>query len=610
MLAPSSTPPFTPVRATHGPALVLLVEDDRLSQRIVAKIFAKAGHTLVVADSVAAGLDALRQNPFFDLLIVDNHLGTDMGWTLLAEIRRRSYLSDLPVVTYTESRDREVVVRYAELGVQAFHLKPYRSEVLLAELNQAIGSGRRARVVEDPTAVCERLDLTAEDYAGMLSSGATQLEQDCQTIRRLLLSESDPRLGAAVRSICQRLPQLGYPIAATLGRQADLELRKGDYSSCSESLAGLDAIASHVRARATALLEMPGAILQADASSDADVTLSGSRAGQNTPRSGAPSFIDDILAQPIGILGGHVQRLCLSPLFQDGIMPSMALGWRHHAAVKPWFESLLWLDQAESHSPEVVINRLSCLGGYEPVLRHILRRTGAALREDASDWPALVNSIGVPKSAIYAVAGRLGRSTGSPTLDLRSLHLQAITLLLLNFEIGRFFRLTNPHRLAAAGLVRHLGLQTLAASDPLSTSLALAYATHSGDPRLAEREVLGLTFGEAGTRWLVAAGASRLYQDISADYSEADENMMTLLVVRLAEQLIAAVRHPDPTALTHATEALVHPQNEILTSLKALGASLPMETADGVEMLLSLAKSAARIAQEIMHPASGATSAP
>lgn len=90
MLAPFSTPPFTPVRATHGPALVLLVEDDRLSQRIVAKIFAKAGHTLVVADTVAAGLDALRQNPFFDLVVVDNHLGTDMGWTLLAEIRRRS----------------------------------------------------------------------------------------------------------------------------------------------------------------------------------------------------------------------------------------------------------------------------------------------------------------------------------------------------------------------------------------------------------------------------------------------------------------------------------------------------------------------------------------
>lgn len=205
----TSTPPFIAARASHGPATVLLVEDDRLSQRIVSKIFTRAGHTVVLAESINDGLDALRQNPFFDLLVIDNHLGTDMGWNLVAEIRRRLYLSDLPVVTYTESRDREVVVRYAELGVQAFHLKPYRSEVLLAELAQAVANGRRARVVEDSAGVCARLELSAEDYAGMLSSGANQLEQDCQTIRRLLLAENDPRVGAAVRSICQRLPQLG-----------------------------------------------------------------------------------------------------------------------------------------------------------------------------------------------------------------------------------------------------------------------------------------------------------------------------------------------------------------------------------------------------------------
>lgn len=587
-----------PVSEKLPQSVILLVEDDRLSQRLVTKIFAE--HEVLVAETATDAMQLLRRNPHVDLAVVDYQLRGEHGSTFVAEVRRHAFCHDLPVIAYTGSRERDVVLRYAELRAQAFHLKPYRADVLLRELAQALAAGRRERLFEPTEAACRRMKLSPEEYAGLLNKGAALLEEDLQRVRQLLLAVNDPRLHTALQHIAHRLPQMGVRIAAILAREAERELTQGDFHACTQTLSVLDSVATLARRRALNLLSLGDSL----ADPSRALARAATRADQPVATQGVPFHLRPILSQPVGLLGAHVAGFTRTPLVIEDRFSPPAAGAFRLPAPEAWFDAIGKLERMDDASTESAIASLSEIPGFEPTMHQVLVRLEVARPHELGElrWNGIVQKLGVTKAMIFAAAGMLGRGPNKSPLALQRLRAHVVATMLLGFELGRFLRITHPQRVAAAAITREIGLWTLAACDPVALALVLARGVHHGDLGKAEQELLGVTSRVAGARWVRDAGLPALYQDAAADRIEHPDSGITLQLVRLAEELTIAFGSGDQGAPAACKKSLVRPDHAALAGLKALGVKPPVDRGEAADLMIALARSATGIADEIVNP--------
>ena len=162
-------------------AIVLIVEDDRVSQKILTKVLRNAGHEALTATNLMEAGTLLRQHILVDLVILDSQLGNEWGWDFLRELRMDPIFRGIPVVVYTAHTERSLLVRYVELGVQNLRVKPYRGEVVLEEVARALKTGWAAGLLENISEVCARLKVTPTDYCGLLNTAAPLIEQASRT---------------------------------------------------------------------------------------------------------------------------------------------------------------------------------------------------------------------------------------------------------------------------------------------------------------------------------------------------------------------------------------------------------------------------------------------
>lgn len=66
---------------------VLVIDDDALAGELTAAVLEELGHTTVLADSAAAGLDALAQQPPPGLIVCDLHMPGTSGLALFRQLR-------------------------------------------------------------------------------------------------------------------------------------------------------------------------------------------------------------------------------------------------------------------------------------------------------------------------------------------------------------------------------------------------------------------------------------------------------------------------------------------------------------------------------------------
>lgn len=612
--APTSVAPAVTAApsAKAGPAIrpstILLVEDDKLSQRLVSMILTASGHEVLVAASIAESLVHLRKNPLVDMVVIDNQLGLEKGFGLIEEMRRISFLNDIPLVVYTESRDREVVRRYLELGVQGFHLKPYKAENLLAELQRAHAKGRRDNLIEPPEVACRRLKVTLEQYAGLLNSGAAAVEECCQTVRRLLLSAGDARVAIAFRSMVTQLQQLGVHIIDKLGAQAESELRRLEYTACTETLGTIDNVAMFLRRRALDYLSIGDSVISGVPGGT--MAPFGLRKVSHAPvpvvnrvTSVAP-YARAILAQPVGSFGAQPILRIMEVPFAGGNLTPAGLAWAGHHSVVPWFDVISWLDGVEKYTDIDVVSALEFLRGYESTIEALLNRTDVSgvPKDRQFDWSFAVKKLGLVKAAVLAAAGRLGRGGLSGTIPLGALRQHAIVLMLSGYELARMLKLTLPHKVAIAALSDKLGLWTLAVNDPLLAALTLARAQNVGSAQEAETEVLGINLGEAGAQWIKAAGVSNaeLYMDAARGSSSFEASEVTVALVQTVKQLTLAALLGDAASLNAVADALRANDYPLWVILQRHAIPLPAEPVELVELILPMVKSVVWISGEIL----------
>ena len=120
---------------------ILILEDEKLLTKHLARLFAARGHEVQTAATVANFL-AIARGERFETLLLDLHLPDGDG--LDAWARARGMQAGARAVLMTAHGSADVAVRARDLGIHAILSKPLNLSLLLASVGDAGGAGRNA----------------------------------------------------------------------------------------------------------------------------------------------------------------------------------------------------------------------------------------------------------------------------------------------------------------------------------------------------------------------------------------------------------------------------------------------------------------------------------
>ncbi len=120
---------------------VLLIDDHPLILVALQQVIQGLGDHLSVigANSAAAARETLRQDPDFDLVLLDLQLGDANGFDVLTEFRNK--YPAIPVVVLSASDRTSDVIRSIDLGAMGFVPKRASNETLFEALHMVMSGG-------------------------------------------------------------------------------------------------------------------------------------------------------------------------------------------------------------------------------------------------------------------------------------------------------------------------------------------------------------------------------------------------------------------------------------------------------------------------------------
>lgn len=588
-------------------ATVLSLEDDRLSQRLIEKVFRNAGHDVLLAETVQAGLGLLRERVLVDLVVLDSHLGTDVGWTFLQEVRRSPIFQRLPVIVYTGYTERQEVLRYASLKVQAVHVKPIKAEVLLGELDRATRNGLRSQLLQAPEDVCARLKIDRNDYARLLLAGVTHLEEDREIVAQRMATPDDRALWAALDRLKQRPREIGIRWLDELAELAGEQLRKGDRAGATETMAAIDVLVGSIRQRAVSLLGPNNSLLQ---STGVPLGPSAAPVSADLPPVTPPADLfaalaRQVMSRPFWMYAESLARVRLVPAEPDQLVTAALAQAEPPGAVGLWLGVIDLIDSIPRLDVPDTAQALADVPGFVPACRRIVQRVtmGGEADGEEIDLHTAATRLGVLPGVVLAGVARIARTPLASPLELQPLRHHAGVMALVSLELGRLLNLQDPHRVAAASLAVNLGLWTLASVEPALAAIALA--TTTADRPLADAclRVAGLTPAQLGQRVLEARQKSEFLREsaraagAAADAATKDVQI-ALGIVGIAERLAQAATAEDAKELKALRSELLQPGFAPWSFLKERGVDVPLDRGEIVEVAVTVASTAAWMVRE------------
>ena len=121
--------------AKTGPTLILLVEDDIVSQTLIEGYLTEGGYGVVAVSDAADALIEIGRHQF-DLLILDINIPTLSGLQLFEVMIQKGI--DTPAMFITGMTGPEVEARSLEMGAADFLRKPIRKETLLPRVRTIV----------------------------------------------------------------------------------------------------------------------------------------------------------------------------------------------------------------------------------------------------------------------------------------------------------------------------------------------------------------------------------------------------------------------------------------------------------------------------------------
>lgn len=109
---------------------ILIVEDEKNMQSIIAEYMQRGGHSCFTADDGVDALMILKNNPM-DLMILDVMMPHLDGFSVCKMARE---MSNLPIIMLTAKSEEEDKLKGYELGADDYITKPFSPKVLLAKV--------------------------------------------------------------------------------------------------------------------------------------------------------------------------------------------------------------------------------------------------------------------------------------------------------------------------------------------------------------------------------------------------------------------------------------------------------------------------------------------
>lgn len=111
----------------------LIVDDSRFVRGFLRGMLEEKGIECVEAAEGRAALDLLREDPQFDLALVDWNMPVMNGLEFLTAIRAEGYDS-IKVLMVTTEAENDFIVRALDAGADEYLMKPFDEEALADKL--------------------------------------------------------------------------------------------------------------------------------------------------------------------------------------------------------------------------------------------------------------------------------------------------------------------------------------------------------------------------------------------------------------------------------------------------------------------------------------------
>ena len=148
-------------------AIILIAEDEKGMQTIIADYMKRGGHTCITADD---GIDAISilKNNSLDLAILDIMMPRLDGFSVCRMARETS---DLPILFLTAKGTEEDKLRGYGYGADDYVTKPFSPKILLAKVNALL---RRSGGI--PQKVIQAGGISLLPYSRAVSVNGTEIE--------------------------------------------------------------------------------------------------------------------------------------------------------------------------------------------------------------------------------------------------------------------------------------------------------------------------------------------------------------------------------------------------------------------------------------------------
>jgi len=115
---------------------ILIVEDDKVSIKLVDSILTKNGYETRLAESVKEAIDKIETGEKISLIILDIRLQDKDGFSLLVYLKSKKLRKEIPVIMCSSAEDEDTVMQSINLGAIGYMKKPVKSEILLSMMRK------------------------------------------------------------------------------------------------------------------------------------------------------------------------------------------------------------------------------------------------------------------------------------------------------------------------------------------------------------------------------------------------------------------------------------------------------------------------------------------
>jgi two-component system phosphate regulon response regulator PhoB len=159
---------------------ILVVEDEPITQRLIAANLERAGHRVMRAGSVPEAMASIRE-VVPDLVLLDWILPNATGVSFARQLRTDQRTRDIPIIMLTGRSQETDKITGLEAGADDYITKPFSTRELLARIKAVIR--RRAPLLSDDVVEVEGLRL--DPAAHRITAAGAKIELGATEFRLL-----------------------------------------------------------------------------------------------------------------------------------------------------------------------------------------------------------------------------------------------------------------------------------------------------------------------------------------------------------------------------------------------------------------------------------------